>query len=98
MYKQIGYKSGGYCGYIAASMLLGYYDTFVRECMDDNWNFMSGTGTLRHFTGYGMVDKLFSFGDGSTSTTSTTIRIAMNAYFKYYGYNLGSYDMITPFF
>lgn len=95
---QIGYKNGGYCGYIAAAMLIGYYDTFIRDCMDDGWLYMSGTGVNRHFTGYGLVDRLFGFGNGKTSSTSTTIREAMNAYFRYYGYNLGSYDMITPFF
>lgn len=95
---KIGYKPGGYCGYIAAAMLIGYYDTFIRDCMDDGWLYMSGTGINRHFTGYGLVDRLFGFGNGNNSSTSTTIRQAMNAYFKYYGYNLGSYDMITPFF
>ena len=79
-------------------MLIGYYDTFIRDCMDDGWLYMSGTGVNRHFTGYGLVDRLFGFGNGKTSSTSTTIREAMNAYFKYYGYKLGSYDMITPFF
>lgn len=96
-HQQIGYKSGGYCGYIAAGLLLGYYDTFIRECVDDSY--MEGAGVNRHFTGPGLVDELFSdFSSGSTSTTSTVIRHTLNNYFDHYGYDLGSYDMITPFF
>ena len=98
---QIGYWTigdEGCCGYIAANLLVGYYDTFVRECMDNS--FMSGTGVNRHFVGPGLTQRLYSCrpsGAGS-STTSTVIRKTMNKYFKKYGYNLGSYDMITPFF
>lgn len=29
-------------------MLIGYYDTFIRDCMDDGWLYMSGTGVNRH--------------------------------------------------
>lgn len=98
-WDQMGYLEGGYCGYIAAAMLIGYYDTFVRDCMDDGWLYMSGTGINRHFTGSGLTDRLFSHSpSGNSSSTSTTIRQTMNNYFSWYGYNLGSYDMITPFF
>ena len=96
---QIGYRDGGYCGYIAAAMLIGYFDTFIRDCIDDGWLYMSGSGIHRHFTGPGLVNRLFNqFSNGNHNSTSTTIRQTLNAYFKYYGYDLGSYDMITPFF
>lgn len=95
---QIGYKDGGYCGYIAAGMLIGYYDTFVRECMDNQ--FMTGSGISRHFVGTGLTDRIYSCrpSGAGNSTTSTIIRKTLNNYFKKYHYNLGSYDMITPFF
>lgn len=93
---QMGYLAGGYCGYIAANLLVGYYDTFVKECMNDNY--MSGSGINRHFTGSGLTQEIFSYSNGNNSSTSTTIRQAMNKYFKAHNYDVGSYDMITPFF
>lgn len=95
---QIGYMNGGYCGYIAAGLLIGYYDTFVRECMPDNY--MTGSGVNRHFNGSGFTYELYSCRPNSAgnSTTSTIIRRTLNNYYDKYGYNMGSYDMITPFF
>ena len=95
---QIGYMNGGYCGYIAAGLLIGYYDTFVRECMPDSY--MTGSGVNRHFTGSGLTNELYGCrpSGSSNSTTSTVIRKTLNKYYKNHGYNMGSYDMITPFF
>lgn len=95
---QIGYMDGGYCGYIAAGLLIGYYDTFVRECMPDNY--MSGTGVNRHFNGSGLTNELYGCrpNGASNATTSTVIRRTLNKYYDNHNYNMGSYDMITPFF
>ena len=98
---QIGYYNGGYCGYIAANMLIGYYDTFEKECMKDFH--MSGSGVNRHFTGSTLTQELIRFSrafgwDPDGGSTSTTIRKTMNKYFEVYNYDLGSFDMITPFF
>lgn len=95
---EIGYLDGGFCGYIAAGLLIGYYDTFVRECMPDSY--MTGSGVNRHFNGSELTEELFSCrpSGSNNSTTSTIIRKTLNKYYDNHGYNMGSYDMITPFF
>lgn len=101
---QMGYLSGGYCGFIAANLLLGYYDTFGSTCIPSG-NYMTGSGVNRHFTGSSLTQLLVNTASNNgwnpaNGSTSTKIRKTMNKYFKDYGYNkkYGSYDMITPFF
>lgn len=109
-YYQEGDK--GCCGYVAASILLGYYDQFVKRCVPDKFMEMDSYGYKRYkpSTQYGFFNgtertgeftqHLMNFKTASgTSTTSTTLRECLTKYFNYYGYNnMGIYDMITPFF
>jgi len=106
-YTQMGYVSGGYCGYIAANLLVGYYDTF-HTSFGFNSNYMTGSGVNRHFTGGGLTNELISVANSiplllpkpQNGSTGTTIRKTMNKFFKNKGVSgtYGSYDMITPFF
>lgn len=92
----------GVCGYIAANLLLGYYDTFR------NGNFitidcMTGNGVNRHFTNGLLTEKLMDISvdlnmNPQNGSTSTEIRKVMNEYFDIYNINASSYDMIVPFF
>lgn len=98
----------GCCGYVAASILLGYYDQFVKRCVPDKFMEMDSYGYKRYKYSsiYGkngageFTEHLLNFKTtSSVSSTSTTIRECLTKYFKYYGYkNMGIYDMITPFF
>jgi len=104
------YQEGnsGCCGYVAASLLLGYYDQFVKRCVPDKFMEWDNYGYKRFtysdtygYCGSGeFTQHLLNFKTtNGTSTTSTTLRECLTKYFKYYGYkNMGIYDMVTPFF
>ena len=104
------YQEGnsGCCGYIAASLLLGYYDQFVKRCVPDKFMGIDSYGYKRfkYSSSYGyygsgeFTQHLLNFKTHSgTSTTSTIVRECLTKYFNYYGYkNMGIYDMVTPLF
>lgn len=105
---QMSYYANGntaYSGYVCASMLLGYYDTFKGHYGLVNSNYMTGSGVNRNFCTYDgksfteayLVRILNQEGINHWST-STQIRKAMDAYFRQQGSGLNSYDMIMPFF
>lgn len=101
-----------YSGYIAASMLLGYYDTVKGYSNLVNSNYMDLTSDKpnRHFkinadngksfTQYFLVEQILIANDWEHWSTGTQVRRVMNEYFSMVGRSseLGSYDMITPFF
>ena len=95
---------GDGCGYNAAAILLGWYDTFYDDSFVNNAYMTSRSlGVNRTFTDIGNNRSLAhllweSTGRPSTSTTSTVIRQCLNDYFNANNINAGSYDMIVPFF
>lgn len=106
-YEMLGIPSAlitgdGVCGYIAANILLGYYDTF----RNDNFitiDCMTGSGVNRHFKNSLLTQTLMAISedlnmDPQNGSTSTEIRKVMNEYFDIYNINASSYDMIVPFF
>lgn len=104
------YQQGnsGCCGYVAASLLLGYYDQFVKRCVPDKFMEWDSYGYKRYkrssehgyYRSGEFTQHIMNFKTASgTGTTSTTLRECLTGYFKYYGYtNMGVYDMITPLF
>lgn len=106
--SQMSYYASGstaYSGYVSASMLLGYYDTFKGYYGLVNSNYMTGSGVNRHFCSYNgksfteaYLVRLLNENGINHWSTSTQIRKVMNAYFDKHGSGLGSYDMIMPFF
>lgn len=102
--QQIGYYvvGNGVCGYVAANMLLGFYDTVADDSFVPDNSIMEGTGTDRHFVNNDLTRELVDiatlyFGYGYDST-STNLRHVMNRYFEAHNINASSYDMIVPFF
>ena len=105
---QMSYYDNGntaYSGYVSASMLLGYYDTFKGHYGLVNSNYMTGSGVNRHFCKYNgksfteaYLVRLLNENGINHWSTSTQIRKVMNAYFAEQNSGLGSYDMIMPFF
>lgn len=98
--------SNGVCGYIAASILLGYYDQYVKRCVPDNYMQFNNHGykeyKYNNVIGSGeFTQHLLTFRNNQNnySSTSTTIRTCLTNYFNHYNYtDMGIYDMITPFF
>lgn len=66
---EVGYMSGGHCGYIAAGMLLLYYDCYQCDGLVSE-GFLSADG--RSFDGESFTRKLCSYGSNS-STAGTTV-------------------------
>lgn len=102
MEYEVGDNVYGLCGYIAASMLLGYYDTF-RNSSFVTLDCMTGSGINRHFKNTQLTQELVNIAidlgkDPAAGTTSTSIRQVMNNYFDKYNVTATSYDMIIPFF
>lgn len=112
-YSAFGYKMGyttytlngetyGLCGFIAANILLGYYDTFVDGSFITS-NCMAGSGVNRYFSNISLTTELVQIGQAlnvpiTVGTTSTSIRRVLNQYFDNHNINAGSYDMVVPFF
>lgn len=105
---QMSYYADGnkaYSGYVCASMLLGYYDTFKGHFGLVNNNYMTGSGVNRNFCTYkgksfteAYLVKILKREGINHWSTSTQIRKVMDAYFREQGSGLKSYDMIMPFF
>lgn len=91
--KQIGYYGDGVCGYIAAGMLLLYYDYRYNDDIIDDDLYLNATGTT--FIGDSFTRLLRSKGS-KDSTTAQSIRAPIVAYGRDIGVDLDGLDSLLP--
>lgn len=86
------------CAFVAASLLLGYYDSYAKDCVPDEYMTYDANNRFRQFKDASLANELAKYGNPADNT-STTLRETLTKYFNAHGYkNMGIYDMITPFF
>ncbi|NLC84842.1 MAG: hypothetical protein GX749_07195 [Ruminococcaceae bacterium] len=85
--SNLGYKDGGYCGYIAANLVLYYWQKRYpsRNIVPSNYLHSSGIG----LQGTGLTDELISLGSDS-GTTGLSIRNVLIAYCNAHGISASS--------
>lgn len=71
-----GYKSGGYCGYIAANLLLKYYNYRGKITLTSPYNTLNSVA---------LTNKLIEYGSGA-STTGVSISTVLNSFASDFGY------------
>lgn len=94
---KMGYVHGGYCGYVAGNILLGWYDTFISDNYVNNACMTARSlGVNRAYISAAITNELIGYGSGS-SLSIYGIKNVMNSYF--YAHNVGSSQIyVSPFF
>lgn len=97
----MGYYPGGYCGFIAAGMILGFCDTFWLDCVPDSYMF--GADTNRHFVGSALTEELIAIANAngwnaSEGSNSSKIKKVVEKYMSNHGISGTTSKSSTMFF
>lgn len=92
---EMGYMPNNYCGYIAAGMLLLYYDILENDNIINDSLYLNSQG--RAFKGSSFTSLLHSFsGSSSSESTAADIKVAIDEYLATRGLSVSESTSVLP--